>query len=435
MSVVIDQSILDAMRSDWNERAQEDANYYVAFGRRNQHEEEFVASAADQVRLFEAELKRLPADRWGQGAALEIGCGPGRLLRPLSRHFRQIHGLDISEVMLQRAETALKGITNHRLHHTRESNLTQFTDESIDFVYSYAVFQHIPSKQVVFNYLSDAVRVIRPGGLIVFQVNGLRDSGYAPNTWDGCRITAEEVIHFARVNRLLLLALTDRDTQYMWVTLQRREIIEPQPEHAPVSIYKVSQAHSGEPVVPAGGRFGEAWLGVTHLPSSADLLTLSAKVDGAGALCTYISPVVNGRRFVSIVMPPGTRTGLVPIALLWNGSPLAQEALARVIPAAPRIASVTRIGDGLNRLLVNRIESGWAKLTMDEIEDPSRLRLSIAGAALTYDWLCVDPVHERYEFNFQLPRDIAPGAHRIELAVGHKRFVPLTVDIVDPVQS
>src|ERR1017187_6025613 len=66
--------ILDRMRDDWNSRAAEDANYYVAFGRRNQDEDEFFATAAPVVRWLERDLPRLSC----RDAALEIGCGPGR---------------------------------------------------------------------------------------------------------------------------------------------------------------------------------------------------------------------------------------------------------------------------------------------------------------------------------------------------------------------
>ena len=52
--------VLEQMRADWNQRALEDARYYVAFGRRGQEDEEFFASAVDVVRLLEEELKRLP---------------------------------------------------------------------------------------------------------------------------------------------------------------------------------------------------------------------------------------------------------------------------------------------------------------------------------------------------------------------------------------
>ena len=137
------------MREDWNARAAEDAHYYVAFGRRNQSGEEFFDTAREQVRGLMLEMRRLPAARARARRALEIGCGPGRLMKPLSAAFGEIHGVDISDQMIERARENLAGIPHAHPHHAPNSNLEAFADESFDFVYSYAVFQHIPSREVV----------------------------------------------------------------------------------------------------------------------------------------------------------------------------------------------------------------------------------------------------------------------------------------------
>jgi ubiquinone/menaquinone biosynthesis C-methylase UbiE len=422
-------SVVDEMRSDWDERARDDANYYVAFGRRNQSEEEFFASASDQVRLFETELKRLPAAFWKTASALEIGCGPGRLLHPLSRHFAAIHGLDISEGMLRRAAANLRDIFNVTLHHAQNSTLSDFADSSIGFVYSYAVFQHIPSRGIVFGYLAEAVRVLQPGGLFAFQINGLPDHGHVPTTWEGCRVKAEELSVFSQKQGMLLLSLTDKDTQYMWVTLQKPFAAPTNPITPRTAIFNVTNAYTGEPVVPSGGRFGAASVWMTGLPDEADLLTLSARVDGVPAYCCYVSPPTNGRRFLDVLMPPGTRTGLVPIDLQWRGDKLGETALVRIIPPGPKIPSVSYIADGVNLLSVNRIESGCAKLVMDEVTDPAVLHISLNGERIAYDWFCINPLHERYEFNFQLPPSTTPGKHLLALQVGGRQFPPIPIEV------
>ena len=66
------------MRNDWNARAREDAGYYVAFGRRDQDDAEFYATATEMVTSLESELRRVPLSERGSWRALEIGCGPGR---------------------------------------------------------------------------------------------------------------------------------------------------------------------------------------------------------------------------------------------------------------------------------------------------------------------------------------------------------------------
>src|ERR1700684_2352614 len=109
-----DPQTLARMRADWNGRAGEDANYYVAFGRRDQEEEEFFSTATDVIRDLELQLPRLR----GRSSALEVGCGPGRLLRPMSRHFAEIHGVDVSDEMVALARQKLSDIPNAFSHAT-----------------------------------------------------------------------------------------------------------------------------------------------------------------------------------------------------------------------------------------------------------------------------------------------------------------------------
>src|SRR5437764_1082042 len=153
------QSTSRRMRSDWNRRARSDALYYVALGRRDQSWKDFFEGADELVRGFEKELERIRSAATGESRrALEIGCGPGRLMLPLSRHFSEIHGVDVSAQMVALARQNLAGIAHAHVHATDGTNLNQFEDESFDYAYSYAVFQHIPSREVVLNYLKETRR-------------------------------------------------------------------------------------------------------------------------------------------------------------------------------------------------------------------------------------------------------------------------------------
>ena len=66
-----DPKVLERMRADWNQRAGEDANYYVAFGRREQDDEEFFATGSDIVKGLElrAETRCAAAMRRSKSAA------------------------------------------------------------------------------------------------------------------------------------------------------------------------------------------------------------------------------------------------------------------------------------------------------------------------------------------------------------------------------
>ena len=233
------------MREEWNARAREDAHYYVAFGRRGQDDAEFFDTAKDLVRELEGELKRLPAPEAGRTSrALEIGCGPGRLLRPLSRYFTEIHGVDVSDEMAALARAKLADLSNVHVHAASGSDLTLFTDDYFDFVYSYAVFQHIPSEEVVWSYLRETVRVLKPAGIARLHINGLPKTSKVYTTWEGARIGSEEVRTFARRQNVQLLSLTGIDTQYMWTTWRKQ---------AECRIRSVTNAFSSEQAVPASG--------------------------------------------------------------------------------------------------------------------------------------------------------------------------------------
>src|SRR6202044_3323176 len=100
------------------------------FGRRSQQEQEFLDSAAEVTGALEPEFSRLPPASLEHRSALEIGCGPGRLMRAISRHFGEIHGVDISDEMIALAKEQLKDISHAHAHVTPDSSLSMFADGS-----------------------------------------------------------------------------------------------------------------------------------------------------------------------------------------------------------------------------------------------------------------------------------------------------------------
>src|SRR3954453_4034284 len=123
----VDPNVTERMRRDWNDRAREDAHFYVAFGRRAQDPEEFFDTAKEVVQGLDWELRRLPPrSNRRSWRALEIGCGPGRLLRPMSRRFGEIHGIDVSDEMIGRAAANLRGIPHAHVHQTSGADLAPF---------------------------------------------------------------------------------------------------------------------------------------------------------------------------------------------------------------------------------------------------------------------------------------------------------------------
>lgn len=96
-------------------------------------------------------------ESWGK--VLEIGCGIGRLLDPLSDKYEtcQFYGIDISPEMLKLAP--------------KKPNITyseKIETAELDMVYSMLVFQHIPDEAKI-DYLQSAYAVLKKGGVLFFQ--------------------------------------------------------------------------------------------------------------------------------------------------------------------------------------------------------------------------------------------------------------------------
>ena len=423
------------MREDWNQRAKEDASYYVAFGRREQDDEEFFASG-DEIRLgFEAELKRMPAGANRRAwRALEIGCGPGRLLRPMSRHFGEIHGVDVSDEMIALARRNLAGVPHAHVHAASGSDLAQFADESFDFVYSYAVFQHIPSGEVVFNYLREARRVLKPGGLMRVQLNGLPETAHRYDTWSGVRISPGELLAFLRYQDFQVLALEGPNTQYMWTTAIKRPAgwRDVAAAVGGARIRRVTNARSSEPAAPPAGRFASLALWVEGLPELADLFNLEIRVGGLTGRILFIGPRDReGMAQVNAQLPEGLPTGLQPVELSYMGTAMGKAANIRILPEPPAVPRLISLTDGINLLSGTRIVTGSIKVAIEEMTDPAQFRAWIDGKpAEGVDAFCADPLPPRYEVNFLVPKSVGPGPRLVEMAVGRRRLGPVMVEVV-----
>jgi SAM-dependent methyltransferase len=107
----------------------------------------------------------------GKERALDFGCGPGRLTQALVRYFDRVDGVDISPSMIELADKLNQFPERCRYHLNTTSDLKSFDDSTFDFVYSNITLQHVGPVYAT-NYLREFVRVLRPGGLMIFQLPG-----------------------------------------------------------------------------------------------------------------------------------------------------------------------------------------------------------------------------------------------------------------------
>ncbi len=108
-----------------------------------------------------------------RGRALDFGCGVGRLSQPLAEHFERVVGVDIAESMVERARRFNRHGDRVEYRVNTAAHLRILDSGSFDFVYSNITLQHIPP-QFAGEYIREFFRVLRPGGVAIFQVPGGR---------------------------------------------------------------------------------------------------------------------------------------------------------------------------------------------------------------------------------------------------------------------
>ncbi len=103
------------------------------------------------------------------GAALDFGCGVGRLSQALAAHFETVSGVDISPAMIELAGRYNRFPDRCRYYLNASDDLRLFESDSFDFVYSNITLQHMQPRYSQ-AYMAEFLRLLTPGGLLVFQV-------------------------------------------------------------------------------------------------------------------------------------------------------------------------------------------------------------------------------------------------------------------------
>jgi cyclopropane fatty-acyl-phospholipid synthase-like methyltransferase len=193
-------ALLLKMQQDWDARARENARYYVATAKQEWTDEDFYASGERSVAEYvltdmenicqEKDPKQMPV--------LEIGCGAGRITRALANIFGEVHGVDVSGEMVKLAQTALADRPNAFVYQNNGEDLSVIPSGlEFDFAISTIVFQHIPSHEIIENYVRETGRLLRKGALFKFQVQGHPTDQFPDDTWEGVYFSEQNAVEMA----------------------------------------------------------------------------------------------------------------------------------------------------------------------------------------------------------------------------------------------
>jgi ubiquinone/menaquinone biosynthesis C-methylase UbiE len=219
-----DTDALSRMERDWDARAREAAEYYIATGQREWSPEAFFEggriNVENEILSDEAITER--GRLLSRMRAIEIGCGSGRMTRAMAGVFGEVHAVDISAEMIARARKNLAGFPNVHLYKGSGADLPGLPDRSFDFAFSFIVFQHIPSLEVIESYVREVHRCLKPGGLFKFQVQGdVSIRSAEKDSWLGAQITVSEAAELAQRCGFKMVRSSGFGTQYAWLWFEK----------------------------------------------------------------------------------------------------------------------------------------------------------------------------------------------------------------------
>lgn len=153
---------MNVVREQWNEKAEEwdhfaqdDTSYWT---RRLQT-------------IVELSTRHVP-----RGRSLDVGCGPGLLVRLLTEAGFEAHGADIAENMVQKAAAQLKGVVadpKARLHHCPDGGVPfEAGSEQFDLITAIGILEYITDRHA---YVQKLTSILKPGGcLVLANTNAMR---------------------------------------------------------------------------------------------------------------------------------------------------------------------------------------------------------------------------------------------------------------------
>ena len=99
--------------------------------------------------------------------ALDFGCGPGRMINRMSKLFKRVDGVDISENLLIESK---QQHPDSNFYISSGKDTGSAPNDTYDFVYSTIAMQHIAVHSIRMDILKRIHKILKPGGVATIQM-------------------------------------------------------------------------------------------------------------------------------------------------------------------------------------------------------------------------------------------------------------------------
>ena len=161
----------------------------------------------------------------------ENGCGAGRVTRAFAGYFGEVYAVDISREMVRQAREAVSGFPNAHVIRNNGKDLSAVWPKwqsllgrklEFDFAFSVIVFQHIPSREIIESYVREVHRLLKPGALFKFQVQGAPVESDPDHSWVGEWFTERQAQEMAERCGFEMRHQYGAGDQYYWLWYFKR---------------------------------------------------------------------------------------------------------------------------------------------------------------------------------------------------------------------
>jgi SAM-dependent methyltransferase len=167
---------LSELKNKWNQLGKSDPLWAILSdpSKRNKQwkPEAFFATGESEVQKVLADLERLKRPLQFE-RVLDFGCGVGRLAGYFLRQFESYTGVDISPSMIAQAKRWNRNLQKAGFQLNDRPDLSLFESNTFDLIYCNLVLQHM-DPQYSRKYIEEFVRIVKPEGLILFQIPALK---------------------------------------------------------------------------------------------------------------------------------------------------------------------------------------------------------------------------------------------------------------------
>ena len=379
-----DQHLARLQRS-WDTFGRDDPLYAVVSTMSGGHDlETFLAGGHAEVAAVveKTDLFGFAGPPWGR--ALDFGCGVGRVTQAIADHSGETVGVDIAPSMIEAAERMNRHGAACRYELNETTDLVRYSDDTFDLVFCKLVLQHMGTG-LARRYLGELVRVLAPGGLLVFQLPS-RFVGRVPLP-DGSH--RAEIIVVAAPRRVrsgaemvVVVHVTNRSA-HPW----------PAGNHAAVAV-GAWWDRRGRRIPRVEARW---YLPVDVACGSTAEATLRVKAPAGGGACSLVIDLL--QEGVSWFADQGSAVATVPVLVQAPvGERLATAAARVVAPARRALARI--VPDLLRQALRRRREPAGAVMEMHGIprDEVERLLASLSATVVGIEADLAAPEWESFTY-------------------------------------